>query len=64
MSDPREGEEFFLNVPAKLDNPFPDLKYFREQRPVFYYPPLQTWFIFATTMSARCFTTQGSALIA
>jgi cytochrome P450 len=46
MSDPREGEEFFLNVPERLDNPFPDLKYFREQRPVFYYPPLQTWFIF------------------
>jgi hypothetical protein len=46
MSDPREGKEFFLNVPEKLDNPYPDLKYFREQRPVFYYPPLQTWFIF------------------
>jgi cytochrome P450 len=46
MSDPREGEEFFLNVPEKLDNPFPDLKYFREHRPVFYYSPLQTWFIF------------------
>src|SRR2546430_11592028 len=46
MSDPREGEEFFLNVPEKLDNPFPDLKYFREHWPVFYYSPLQTWFIF------------------
>jgi len=46
MSDPREGEEFFLNVPEKLDNPFPALKYFREQRPVFYYPLLHTWFIF------------------
>jgi cytochrome P450 len=30
MSDPREGEEFPLNVPEKPDNPFPDLKYFRE----------------------------------
>jgi cytochrome P450 len=46
MSDPREGEEFFLNVPEKLDNPFPDLRYFREHRPVFYYPPLKTWFVF------------------
>lgn len=46
MPDPREGEEFFLTVPQKLDNPFPDLQYFREHRPVFYYPPLQTWFIF------------------
>ncbi len=46
MSDPREGEEFFLNVPEKLDNPFPDLQYFREHRPIFYYPPLQAWFIF------------------
>lgn len=46
MSDPREGEEFFLNVPEKVDNPFPDLRYFRELRPVFYYPPLKTWFVF------------------
>ena len=46
MSDPREGGAFFLNVPEKLDDPFPDLKYFREHRPVFYYPPLKTWFIF------------------
>jgi cytochrome P450 len=46
MSDPREGEEFFLSIPEKLDNPFPDLQYFREHQPVFYYPPLQTWFIF------------------
>ncbi|OAI54365.1 hypothetical protein AYO44_03595 [Planctomycetaceae bacterium SCGC AG-212-F19] len=45
-ADPREGEEFFLNVAEKLDNPFPDLQYFRENHPVFYYPPLHTWFIF------------------
>lgn len=44
--DDREGTGFFLNDPQKLDNPFPDLKYFRENRPVFYYPPLNTWFIF------------------
>jgi len=46
MSDPREGSEFFLTVPAKLDNPFPDLAYFREHNPVFYYPPLRSWFMF------------------
>jgi cytochrome P450 len=46
MSDAREGEEFFLNVPEKLDNPFADLQYFREHRPVFYYPLLLQWFIF------------------
>jgi cytochrome P450 len=46
MPAPREGEEFFLNVPEKLGNPFPDLQDFREHRPVFYYPPPQTWFIF------------------
>jgi len=44
--DDKEGKDFFLNDPKKLDNPFPDLKYFREHRPVFYYPPLNTWFIF------------------
>ena len=46
MFDPREGEEFFLNVPDNLDDPFPNLKYFREHRPVFYHPALHTWFIF------------------
>lgn len=45
-TDPREGEKFFLNDPLKLDNPFPDFKYFRESKPVFYYEPLDTWFIF------------------
>jgi hypothetical protein len=44
--DPREGDGFFLNVAEKLDNPFPDLKYFRENRPVFYSPPLSIWFVF------------------
>jgi cytochrome P450 len=45
-ADDREASKFFLNVPQKLDNPFPDLKYFRENRPVFYYLPLNSWFIF------------------
>lgn len=44
--DAREDSEFFLNVPRKLDDPFPDLKYFRENRPVFYYPPFDQWFVF------------------
>ena len=44
--DDREGKNFFLNDPQKLENPFPDLKYFLEHRPVFYSPPLNTWFIF------------------
>ena len=44
--DDREGKNFFLNDPQKLDNLFSDLKYFREHRPVFYYSPLNTWFIF------------------
>jgi hypothetical protein len=47
MVDAREGAEFYLNVPEKLDNPLPDRKYFREHRPVLYYRPLKTWFIFA-----------------
>jgi cytochrome P450 len=37
MSDPREGSEFFLTEPAKLDDPFPDLAYFREHRPILYF---------------------------
>lgn len=46
VGDDREGAGFFLNVPEKLDDPFPDLAYFRENRPVFYYEPLDQWFVF------------------
>lgn len=44
--DTRESKDFFLNDPRKLDNPFPDLQYFRENHPVFFYAPLNQWFIF------------------
>jgi cytochrome P450 len=44
--DAREAGDFFLNDPRKLDDPFPDLKYFRENRPVFYYEPFDQWFVF------------------
>ena len=43
----KEREGFFLNDPQKLFNPFPDLRYFRENHPVFYYSPLSSWFIFS-----------------
>ena len=45
--DERETTGFFLNHPQKVDNPFPDLAYFRQHHPVFYYPPLGEWFIFS-----------------
>ena len=45
-TDPREAEGFFLNVPEKLNDPFPDLRYFRENRPVFYHEALDQWFVF------------------
>src|SRR5262245_4446165 len=44
--DEREDQAFFLNDPRKLDDPFPDLQYFRENHPVFYYAPVNQWFIF------------------
>ncbi len=44
--DEREAEGFFLDVPEKLNDPFPDLAYFRENRPVFYHEALDQWFIF------------------
>jgi cytochrome P450 len=43
----KEGEGFFLNDPQKLFDPFPHLRYFRENHPVLYYPPLGSWFIFS-----------------
>ena len=54
--DEREGAAFFLNDPKKLDNPFPDLKYFRENKPVFYYPPLNQWFVFGHDDVANLFS--------
>ena len=45
-TDVRESQEFFLNVPEKLDDPFPDLAYFRENKPVFYHEGLDQWFVF------------------
>lgn len=44
--DARETDQFFLDVPEKLDDPFPDLAYFRENRPVFYHEALDQWFAF------------------
>lgn len=45
--EPREAGEFFLNVSEKLDDSFPDLAYFRENLPVFFYPPFEQWFVFS-----------------
>lgn len=45
-NDAREGDGFFLNVPEKLDNPFPDFQFFRENRPVFFHETLKTWYVF------------------
>jgi cytochrome P450 len=54
--DAREAEGFFLNDPKKLDDPFPDFEYFRENRPVFYYPPLNEWFVFGYDDVASLFS--------
>ncbi len=54
--DAREAEGFFLNDPQKLDDPFPDFEYFRENRPVFYYPPLNEWFVFGYDDVASMFS--------
>src|SRR6266498_613785 len=53
--DEREAAGFFLNDPKKLDNPFPDFVYFRENRPVFYYAPLDQWFVFSYGEAAALF---------
>src|SRR5688572_4543198 len=44
--DAREAGEFYLNVEAKLDDPFADLAWLREARPVFFYEPLNQWFVY------------------
>ncbi len=53
--DERETTGFFLNDPRKVDNPFPDLAYFRENRPIFYSPPLGQWFVFKFDAAASLF---------
>lgn len=44
--DERAAEGFFLADPAKVDDPFPDMRYLREHHPVFHYQPLGQWFVF------------------
>jgi len=41
-----EGENFWATVPAKIDNPYADFVYFRDNKPIYYYEPLDQWFIF------------------
>lgn len=40
------GEPFFMEQPAGLDNPFPDLDRYLRDCPVYYNPPLDQWFVF------------------
>ncbi len=55
-TDARETREFFLNVSKKLDDPFPDLAYFRENRRVFYHEGLGQWFVFRHEDGSRLFS--------
>ncbi|MEO8969084.1 MAG: cytochrome P450 [Solirubrobacteraceae bacterium] len=39
-------DPFFLEDPSKLDEPFSDLAWLREHRPVYHHEPLDQWFVF------------------
>ncbi len=39
-------DPFFVDDPAKLENPFPDFAWLREHRPVYHHAPLGDWFVF------------------
>src|SRR5262249_1298828 len=54
-ADPREGAQFFLNVPERLTNPLPALQYFREPRSVYYYAPMDSWCVWRTADVPRLF---------
>jgi len=45
-SDERETTRFFAVDPEKLQDPFADMAYFRRYKPVFWYEPMQMWFVF------------------
>ena len=36
VTDEKEAEGFFLDVPEQLNGPFPGLAYLRENRPIFF----------------------------
>ncbi len=44
MSNPLDP--FFLDDPPKLEDPFADLAWLREQRPVYHHAPRGEWFVF------------------
>jgi cytochrome P450 len=39
-------DPFFLEDAGKLDDPFADLAWLREHRPVYHHEPLGQWFVF------------------
>ncbi|WP_137390173.1 cytochrome P450 [Rhodoligotrophos defluvii] len=41
------GEPFFMDGEAGLQSPFGDLRRYQAEKPVYYHPPLQQWFVFA-----------------
>lgn len=43
--DPHE-ERFCLADPEKLVSPFEDYRWFRQNKPIYFHEPLQTWFVF------------------
>ena len=51
MGDPINN--FFLDDPQKLDNPFVDLAWLREHRPVHRHEPIGQWFVFSDGSSER-----------
>ena len=59
VTDEGEAEGFFLDVPEKLNDPFPDLAYFRENRPVLYHEALDQWFIFGYDEDPPCSPIRG-----
>ena len=51
----KESGGFILHVPRKLFDPFSDLWYFHENRPVFFYEPFDQWFVFGYDDVANLF---------
>jgi cytochrome P450 len=46
IQDDFEGAYFWATVPAKLDDPYHDFSYFRENKPIYYHEALGQWFVF------------------
>jgi hypothetical protein len=51
--DEYEGANFWANVPSKVDNPYADFTYFRENKPIYYHGAASGCFVQPARLDKR-----------